>query len=105
MRGQFLAPFLLTPGPFHNGWLFWLCNSTQRTGLPHGNFPTKIVKGFRLNTRTFYLNNALVRFWHWHVNYHAGHYVHAAVPHRHLADLHLAIKHDLPPTPSGLAEV
>ena len=61
MRGQYLAPVLLSLGPFYNGWLFWLCNSTQHIGLPHGNFGTETVNDFRLNTRTFYLNNSLVR--------------------------------------------
>jgi fatty acid desaturase len=105
MRGQYLAPFLLSLGPFYNGWLFWLCNSTQHIGLPHGNFGTETVNDFRLNTRTFYLNNSLVRFWYWHMNYHTEHHMYAAVPCYHLAELHQAIKHELPPSPDGLVEV
>ena len=35
----------------------------------------------------------------------AEHHMYANVPCYHLAELHEAIKHDLPPTPNGLAEV
>ena len=38
MRGWYLVPLMVTFGPFYNGWLFWLCNSTQHIGLPHGSF-------------------------------------------------------------------
>jgi fatty acid desaturase len=71
-RGQWLAPLMLSCGPFWNGWLFWLCNSTQHVGLHHGDFSTGTVNDFRLTTRTFYLRSALVRFWYWHMNWHTG---------------------------------
>jgi len=71
-RGQWLAPLMLSCGPFWNGWLFWLCNSTQHVGLHHGDFATGTVNDFRLTTRTFYLRSALVRFWYWHMNWHTG---------------------------------
>jgi fatty acid desaturase len=105
VRGWYLVPVLVSLGPFYNGWLFWLCNSTQHIGLPHGNFGTKTVDDFRLNTRTFYLNNPLVQFWYWHMNFHTEHHMFTAVPCYNLASLHEAIKQDLPPTPNGLIEV
>ena len=101
-HGQWLPPLMLSLGPFWNGWLFWLCNSTQHVGLHHGHFGTRTVNDFRLTTRTFYLNNALISFWYWHMNWHTEHHMYAAVPCYHLAELHNAIKHDLPPTPNGI---
>ena len=62
-RGCYLLPFLLSFGPFYNGWLFFLCNATQHVGM----HPQK--NDFRLNTRTFYLN-PVVRFLYWHMNWH-----------------------------------
>ena len=142
-RGCWLLPFLLSCGPFYNGWLFWLCNSTQHVGMQPGK------ADFRLNTRTFYLHPVL-GFFYWHMNYHsalcvwrlgspgalgsagwhaltssphatppsqipyphqiararaAEHHMYANVPCYYLAELHQAIKHDLPHTPSGLVEV
>ena len=66
--------------------------------------PGRTINDFRLTTRTFYLNSAIVRFWYWHMNYHIEHHMYAAVPCYHLATLHEAIKHDLPPTPNGFVE-
>jgi hypothetical protein len=34
-RGLYLVPVLLSLGPFYSGWLFFLCNSTQHTGMHH----------------------------------------------------------------------
>lgn len=57
-RGAYLLPLCISLGPFFNGWLFWLCNSTQHVGLqPH-------KPDFRLNSRTFDLHPFL-RFWYW----------------------------------------
>eukprot|EP00039_Didymoeca_costata_P003220 m.66152 g.66152 ORF g.66152 m.66152 type:complete len:359 (-) comp11785_c0_seq2:20-1096(-) len=105
MQGWYLVPILISFGPFLNGWLFWLCNSTQHVGLPHGNFDKETVNDFRLNTRTFYLNNPIVRFWYWHMNFHTEHHMYPAVPCYNLAGLHDAIKHELPPTPNGIIGV
>ncbi len=62
-----LVPLMVSFGPFYNGWLFFLCNSTQHVGLWHGDFrPEKgrpVVNDFRLTTRTFYVGNPLVQFW------------------------------------------
>ena len=103
---SWLVPFMISFGPFYNGWLFWLCNSTQHVGLDHGNFDdNKIVNDFRRTTRTFYVGNPLVQFWYWHMNYHTEHHMYAHVPCYNLAALHKAIKHELPPTPNGLLEV
>jgi len=98
-RGLWLVPVLVSLGPFFNGWLFFLCNSTQHVGLTPG------ASDFRLNTRTFYLRNPIVAHWYWHMNFHTEHHMYAAVPCYNLAALHEAIKHDLPPTPDGLVEV
>jgi hypothetical protein len=64
-----LVPLMISFGPFYNGWLFFLCNSTQHVGLSHGDFRQQSEKGrpvvndFRLTTRTFYIGNPLVQFW------------------------------------------
>lgn len=39
------------------------------------------------------------------MNWHIEHHMYAAVPCYNLAALHEHIKHDLPPTPNGLAEM
>lgn len=108
VNGFYLVPVLVSFGPFYNGWLFWLCNTTQHTGMAHaggeGGNKTDVVNDFRLSTRTFYLNNPVLRCWYWHMNYHIEHHMYAAVPCYNLATLHAAIKHDLPPTPNGLVE-
>jgi fatty acid desaturase len=97
-QGCAVLPLLLSCGPFLNGWLFWLCNSTQHVGLQPG------VADFRLNTRSFYLHPVL-SFLYWRMNYHTEHHMWPRVPCYHLAELHQAIKHDLPPTPNGLVGV
>ena len=97
-RGAYLLPLCISLGPFHSGWLFWLCNSTQHVGLQPR------VPDFRRNSRTFYLH-PLLRFLYFNMNYHIEHHMYAAVPFYHLPALHEAIKHDLPPTPHGIAEV
>jgi fatty acid desaturase len=93
-----LLPALVSGGPFFNGWLFFLCNSTQHVGLEPS------VADFRKNTRTFELHPAL-RFLYWQMNYHIEHHMYANVPCYHLRELHEAIKDDLPPTPNGLLAV
>ena len=90
-----LPPALLSFGPFCNGWLFFLCNSTQHVGLEPG------VADFRRNTRSFELHPVL-SFFYWRMNYHIEHHMYANVPCYRLKELHEAIKHDLPPTPDGL---
>jgi fatty acid desaturase len=96
-HGWYLVPVLLSLGPFYNGWLFFLCNATQHVGLqPH-------QPDFRRNSRTFYLH-PLLRFCYWNMNYHIEHHMYAAVPFYNLPALHEAIKHDLPPTPDGIAQ-
>jgi fatty acid desaturase len=64
-QGCWLLPFLLSLGPFFNGWLFFLCNATQHVGMKPG------AADFRLNTRTFYLHPAL-SFLYWHMNWHSA---------------------------------
>jgi fatty acid desaturase len=93
--GLWLLPVLITLAPFYGGWLLYLCNNTQHVGL-QDNAPD-----FRLCTRTI-LINPVFRFLYWHMTFHIEHHMYAAVPCYHLAALHRAIAHDLPPSPNGL---
>jgi fatty acid desaturase len=93
--GLWLLPVLITLAPFYGGWLLYLCNNTQHVGLQDN------VPDFRLCTRTIILN-PFVQFLYWHMNFHIEHHMYAAVPCYHLAQLHEAIRHDLPPSPVGL---
>ena len=106
-KGCYVLPLLLSFGPFYNGWLFWLCNSTQHVGMHHGGGSSKVAKvtDFRLTTRTFYIKSWLLRCWYWNMCYHIEHHMYAAVPCYNLQELHEAIKHDLPPTPDGIIAV
>ena len=96
--GQWIVLPLVTFAPFYASWLFFLCNNTQHIGLQD------FVPDFRLCCRTFTLS-PFVRFLYWNMNYHTEHHMYAAVPSYHLARLHAAIRHDLPPTPHGLVAV
>ncbi|MEZ4676627.1 MAG: fatty acid desaturase [Caldilineaceae bacterium] len=93
--GLWLLPVLITLAPFYGGWLLFLCNNTQHVGLQDN------VPDYRLCTRTIILN-PLFQFLYWHMNFHIEHHMYAAVPCYHLAKLHRAIAHDLPPSPVGL---
>ncbi len=96
--GQWIIP-LMTCGPrVYGTWLFFLCNNTQHIGLKDN------VSDFRLCCRTYTLCPAL-RFLYWQMNYHIEHHMYAAVPCYNLGRLHVLIRHDLPPTPSGLVGV
>ena len=92
-----LLPVLITFGSFYGGWLRYLCNMTQHTGLQDD------VADFRLCTRTVILS-PFVRFLYWHMNFHIEHHMYAAVPCYNLGKLHKAIRHDLPHCPRGLSE-
>ena len=93
--GLWLVPILTTLGVFYGGWLRFLCNNTQHTGLQDD------VADFRLCTRTVLLG-PLTRFLYWHMNFHIEHHMYAAVPCYNLGRLHRAIRHDLPESPRGL---
>ena len=93
--GLWLLPVLTTCGVFYGGWLRFLCNNTQHTGLKDD------VPDFRQCTRTVILN-PFVRFLYWHMNYHIEHHMYAAVPCYNLGKLHKLIKHELPPCHQGL---
>lgn len=97
-RGWYVAPLLLSFGPFVNGWLFFLCNATQHVGMLPG------VADFRKNTRTFVLHPA-ISFLYWRMNFHLEHHMWPRVPCYNLAALHEAIKHDTPPAAVGIAAV
>jgi len=95
-RWPVLASVLISLGPFWNGWLFFLCNSTQHTGMQHGGKSpanigagkTEHVDDFRLTTRSFYLNSAVLRCWYWSMNYHIEHHMWPQVPCYRLGELH-----------------
>lgn len=93
--GLWLLPVLTTCGVFYGGWLRFLCNQTQHTGLKDD------VADFRLCTRTVRLN-PFCRFLYWHMNYHIEHHMYAAVPCYNLGKLHELIKHELPECHNGL---
>ncbi len=92
-----LVPVLVTLAPFYGGWLLYLCNNTQHSGLQDK------VPDYRLCCRTIGLNPFL-RFVYWQMNYHTEHHMYAAVPCYNLGKLHAQIKSDLPHCPAGLRE-
>lgn len=96
LAGWVMLPVLVSLGVFYGGWLLFLCNKTQHIGLQDD------VEDFRLCCRTFTVN-PVVQFLYWHMNYHTEHHMYAAVPCYRLGSLHRAIRHDLPPTPRGIA--
>jgi len=88
--GYWIIPIIVSCGPCIGGWLWFLCNNSQHTGMQDN------VSDFRLCCRTV-LPNPFVRFLYWNMNYHVEHHMYAAVPCYHLRQLHEAIRHDLPP--------
>lgn len=96
--GLYWLPIVVSFGPFLNGWLFFLCNSSQHVGL----LPS--VPDFRRNTRTFILH-PVIRFFYWQMNFHCEHHMYSAVPCYNLEALHAAIKHDCPKPPVGIIAV
>ena len=98
IHGWWAVPLVVSLHGLSGGWLFWLCNNTQHSGLP-GN-----TADARICCRTF-TANSVVSFLYWHMNFHIEHHMYAAVPCYRLAQLHQAIRHDLPPTPHGLKAV
>lgn len=93
--GLWLIPVLVTLAPFYGGWLLYLLNNTQHTGLVD-NTPD-----YRLCTRTITLNPFL-EFLYWHMNFHVEHHMYAAVPCYNLSKVHQQIKADLPACPNGI---
>jgi fatty acid desaturase len=77
---------------FYGGWLQWICNNTQHTGLQDN------VDDFRLCCRTVTLN-PFVQFLYFHMNFHIEHHMYASVPCYHLPRLHRLIQAQLPPSP------
>jgi fatty acid desaturase len=66
--GLWQIPLVVTFAPFYGGWLQYLCNNTQHTGLQDN------VPDFRLCCRTIILN-PFVRFLYWHMNFHTEHHI------------------------------
>ena len=95
--GLWIIPLLVTFAGAYGGWLFYLCNYTQHSGL------TENVDDFRLNCRTVRMH-PIVRFLYWHMNWHIEHHMYAAVPCYNLKRLHRAIKHELPHTNGSIFE-
>jgi fatty acid desaturase len=91
-------PLIVSLPRFYGGWLLYLCNNTQHVALQDN------VADFRLCCRTFTLNR-LIEFLYWHTNYHTEHHVYPGVPCYNLAELHCAIRRDMPACAHGLASV
>ena len=90
-----MVPLVTDLAPFIGGWLFWLINNTQHSGLKDN------TDDFRECVRTVYLN-PFFQFLYWHMNYHTEHHMYAAVPCYRLGALHRLIKADMPECPRGL---
>jgi len=86
--GYWIIPVIVSGGPFVGGWLWFLCNNSQHTGMQDN------VSDFRLCCRTV-LPHPIVRFLYWNMNYHIEHHMYAAVPCYNLKRLHEAIHHAL----------
>jgi len=95
LTGLWQIALLTTFSRFIGGWLQYLCNNPQHTGLM-GNVPD-----FRLCCRPLRLN-AVFRFLYWQMSYHTEHHMYAAVPCYNLGRLHRGIRHELPPIAAGL---
>jgi fatty acid desaturase len=96
--GWWQLPVIVTLAPFYGGWLLYLVNNTQHSGL------VDKTPDYRLCCRTIYLN-PVVQFLYWHMNYHTEHHMYAAVPCYNLKRLHELIREDLPPSHRGLISV
>jgi fatty acid desaturase len=90
LSGEWMLIVLITLARFYGRWLQFFCNESQHIGLQDN------VPDFRLSCRTFTLN-PIVRFLHWHMNYHIEHHMYAAVPCYNLRRLHKRINHTLSP--------
>jgi fatty acid desaturase len=90
-----MLPVVTTLAPYYGGWLCYLVNNLQHSGLRDN------VPDYRLCCRTITINPVL-GFLYWHMNYHTEHHMYAAVPCYNLPKLHQLIKADLPPCPHGL---
>lgn len=90
-----MLPVVTSFAAFYGGLLFLLTNTTQHVGLQDN------VPDFRLCCRTIYVNPVL-QFLYWHMNFHTEHHMYAAVPCYRLGKLHRLIRHELPPTLTGL---
>ncbi|MEQ8692913.1 MAG: fatty acid desaturase, partial [Pseudomonadales bacterium] len=95
LTGLWILPVMLLGFRQFLGLPFLLCNNSQHAGLRDRS------ADFRLCCRTFYLSFPL-RFLYWNMNYHIEHHMYPGVPFYNLADLHEAIKYDLPPIETGL---
>ena len=100
---SFLPFMVIGIGPTVLGsWHFILTGLLQHTGMADN------VLDHRLNSRTV-LMNPISRFIYWNMNYHVEHHMFQMLPYHALPRLHDAIKGDLPPPNSriadGLAEV
>lgn len=90
-----LVPVVTTFGKCYGGWLFYACNNSQHAGMQSS------VPDFRRCARTITVH-PVVGFLYWHMNFHVDHHMYTQVPCYRLAQLHRAIRHDLPHVHHGL---
>lgn len=79
----------------YGSWLMVLYGHTQHTGLAEN------VLDHRLNCRTVRMN-IINRYLYWNMNYHLEHHMFPLVPYHALPRLHALVRHDCPPSYSGL---
>jgi fatty acid desaturase len=92
VTGLWQLAIIVSAARFYGGWLQWICNNTQHTGLQDN------VDDFRLCCRTVKLN-PFVQFLYFHMNFHIEHHMYASVPCYHLGRLHRLLASQLPPSP------
>jgi fatty acid desaturase len=95
LTGWWPVAVVISGARFYGGWLQWLCNNTQHTGLQDN------VADFRLCCRTIHLNPFL-RYLYFQMSYHTEHHMYAAVPCYNLGKLHAQIRSQMPPISGGL---
>lgn len=94
-----ILPLMLVVLPsFYGQWLLPIFGLPQHIALAEDTLD------HRLNSRTVYMN-PVIRFLYWNMNYHIEHHMYPMVPYHQLPKLHESIKHDMPPTYSGLVDV
>lgn len=89
MAGMPILAVLISGHLFIGNWLRYFVGLPMHCGLREN------VPDFRLCTRTITLN-PIAEFLYWHMNWHAEHHMFAGVPCYKLAQLHNAIKDDMP---------
>ena len=93
--GSILPLMLIGLPRLYGAWHHVMTGLTQHLGLAEN------VSDHRLNTRTV-LMNPISRFIYLNMNYHLEHHLFTMVPYYRLPQLHVLIKHDVPPPEPSL---